>query len=399
MSGQTVATLFTRLPDEAVEGMLLAAAQQLRVQSGMDAATWAPVVLVPVVLRALAGGLDALGQTPAAAIARYPLLDAVGQLVAIVADVAACSRQSATAAAQTRLTTSAAGGATAVLRAAEGVAAMPAALAGVNDLLTLSRVADSDTELRAAAGKLELLSADVALLLHQEGLDRVPQTGALGAPTSGAHLVIECMYELRPRLEAARVRWLEEVCPKAVVAKTLVRAVQTGSLTVANITGLPASASVASQMVGLMKSWVCLVPLMRAMHPRDDSLEHAMLMIANEAFDIGSQNPANAMRAVVTPALAQLEKRYTAYLRGVGDAPKLEEVRLEAVAIAQRRVQIEGALLAETTAERARVAREAAAAKAKEAEDAKKVAAAPADGASEPEAVDGGTPSKKGKKK
>ena len=83
------------------------------------------------------------------------------------------------------------------------------------------------------ASSLELLSSDVALILHQESLDRLPVTGASASASQGAVSVVDLMHQLRPRLEAARVRAYEAVMPGAAnvgeqhtLCATLVKAAQ-----------------------------------------------------------------------------------------------------------------------------------------------------------------------------
>jgi hypothetical protein len=201
--GQASAVLFAGVPDSELLDMCVGAAQQLKcwVSSGSDATAWNPRVLVPLVLRALTQGLELQGLTPADALARSGCSDPVSQLVAVVAGCAQVdARQQAAVGSSGRSTASGAGGGSAVVRAAESIASNADATRSVHELLRLSRAGSEDEfseAFRSAAVQTELLSADVALILHQESLDRVPQTGAI-APSSGALRVIAELHEIRP---------------------------------------------------------------------------------------------------------------------------------------------------------------------------------------------------------
>ena len=244
--------------------------------------------------------------------------------------------------------------------------------------------AEAEDHFRTEVGRVELMSSDVRLILHQEGLDRVPQTGTV-QPSVGALRVIETMYNIRPRLQTARVTYVTKVAPRSVSAIALVKAVQTGSLTTAVLGAATGDGN--AQLRALMRVWPVLSQLLREVHPSDPTIDDSLVMMAHEAFDLGSANPARAIGAVVTSVFEALSLRYTAYLRGVGDAPTWAETLVEARKVTQRVVEITGTLGGSTEtpaaiAERARVAREA-----KAAADAK---AAAAPGAEVPAAADGG---------
>jgi hypothetical protein len=226
-------------------------------------------------------------------------------------------------------------------------------------------------------------------------------------PSVGALRVIETLYNIRPRLQAARVTYVAKVAPRSVSAVALVKAVQTGALTTAVLGAAAGDGN--TQMRALMRAWPMLVQLVGEVHPADATVADSMVMMAHEAFDTGSSCPAQAIGVVVTSVFEAYNLRYTAYLRGVGDAPTWAETVVEAAKVTRRVAEITGtsggADTSAAAAERARVAREAkavadakaAAAAAAGDGGAAAAAAAAAKGVEEPEGSPGG--GKKGKKK
>jgi hypothetical protein len=259
-------------------------------------------------------------------------------------------------------------------------------------MLPLSTTARSDVAFRAEASRVELLSADVALILHQESLDRVPQTGATAA-SPGALRVYEHMYQLRPRLESARVRGYEQLVPKAVTAQALVKAAVTGQLTTQLLVGTGVTEP-AARLRALARVWPVLMEIMREVHPRDATVPLTFLGMAHEAFDVGSANPQMAVQMVVTASVEAMARRFMEWLRGVGDMPSWTAVRDEAAAEAQRVAVITGALSPSSQDTRSQAAKAAA----KEKREAEAAAAAaekpPPEAAAEaPAESAGGSPS------
>ena len=83
---------------------------------------------------------------------------------------------------------------------------------GLRAVNELSLRGGDDAAVRAEVRQVEAGSVDLALILHQEGLDRVPQTGAI-APSLGAVKMVELPHDFRPRLEQARMRYIADYLP------------------------------------------------------------------------------------------------------------------------------------------------------------------------------------------
>jgi hypothetical protein len=263
----------------------------------------------------------------------------------------------------------------ALVRAAESLANIPAAKAGVQDLVRMAESGADDAALRAAARALETGAhgAEVALILHQENLDKPPS----GASPSACTL-LQHMRQIRRYLLAARARWLEPYLPAGLVAEDMVKAAMSGSITVGTL-GVKASAKAEVAVRALMVVWPVLCALIRETTPRDPSWEDASLTMAKEAFDDASKNPSGALRIVMVDVFAERRKRSAQYLSGV--EPELaswETVRSHVALESQRKWVLSGTYSASSQgADAAAKARADAAAKAK-AEAEKEAAAAAA---------------------
>ena len=220
------------------------------------------------------------------------------------------------------------------------------------------------SQLRVAARNLEQASPDVAIILHQEQLDRVPTSGA-AQPMPAVARVWGMFYELRPCLAAARARAYKRHVPTAVEAAGLTAAVVQGKLTMKLLCG-SATTDPGAQLRALARVWPCLMEMVREFHPRDESSAEALLCMAHEAFDIGAAAPARAVPVVVTAVIEEMARRFEVYLRGNGEAPTWTAVREAAATESARVAAITGVLAdtghRETQAERkARLAAAAAA--------------------------------------
>jgi hypothetical protein len=347
--------------DEDLEELctVIAGYSGLMVPVSTAGSPWSVWAHVPGICANLQTRLDRAGKTLSELLEERRAIPAgIGRIMAIVS---ALPRIAATGSSGT----AAAGeSGDALTRAAESLASQPEAKAGVQRLVRLGESGGDDAALRAAARALETsgtFGADIALILHQENLEKAP-TGASPA----ASTLLAQMRQIRRYLLAARARWLEPYVPSGRSAEALVKAAMSGELKVETLTGAKAGGKAEASIRALMVIWPTLIALVRETSPRDATAESALLIMAKEAFDDAATNPAGALRMVIVDVFAELRKRSAQYLTGVDpEMASWDVVRRHVAGESQRKWLLSGTYGGKANAEQKTPEQLAAAAKAK----------------------------------
>ena len=301
--------LFREAPDASLLELLPAVGGMLGLTA--PAAHWSEWVVVPQVMGGLQARIDRAGKPLAELVAaRAHIPFGAGRVMAVVSALVTAAPAG----------NSAAAGVTGdpVGRAAEALAALPAARSLVQELSrttgdmsefgqTCLRQLATSTELNATFG------ADIALILHQEGLDKTPSGMSAAAATLFGQL-----RAVRQALLSARVRWFERWAPKTVKAAEVVKAAMAGTLTVSLLVGSVAAAAAPAERVrALMVVWPALIALMREATPRDVTVEDELLKLAKVTFDSASKNPEAGLKFHVEPMLLEVATSAALYRSGI----------------------------------------------------------------------------------
>ena len=301
--------LFREAPDASLLELLPAVGGMLGQTA--PAAHWSEWVVVPPLMLALQARIDRAGRPLAELItARAHIPFGAGRVMAVVSALMTAAPAGNSAAASVT--------GDPVGRAAEALAALPAARASVQQL---SRATGDVSEigqtcLRQLATSTEIdtrFGADIALILHQEGLDKTPSGMSAAATT-----LLGQLRAARQALLSARVRWFERWAPTTIKAAEVVKAAMAGTLTVPLLVGsVAAAAGPAERVRALMVVWPALVALMREVTPRDATIEDELLKLAKITFDSAAKNPEAGLKFHVVPVLLEVAASATLYRSGI----------------------------------------------------------------------------------
>ena len=334
--------LFSEVPDAELDSVCVSVAGMLKMPAQSTARQdWSPHAVVPMLVCALQTALDRSGSSLADGLAKFSGMPGAMRAVAVVntlpkanEDSGYAGRERGAAAASTSMD--------GVVRAAEAIAISKEGRAEAQRLYKLTDKPDSGDLIRAGSRAMETngkYGADIALILHQENLDRTP-SGASGA----AAQVLTHLRVVRTCLLAARARRFE---PWSLLSTTkveeLVKAAMTGNMTVALITGAAAAEKPEAKLACLAKAWPMVCELVRESSPRDPSVVSAFLLMAKEGFDPMVNVPGNALRVVFTDVFEEMRKRADDYRQGV--APVMQTwavVRERSSELASRQLAVRG---------------------------------------------------------
>ena len=217
-----------------------------------------------------------------------------------------------------------------VRRSLEAIAASKPAVRAVEVLHEMAAPEGDDATLRLSAKQLELgeYGPQVAAILHQESLDRLP-TGTASL-TPEARALWHLFYAIRPRLMAARVRYFEVEAPLArgVPVASLVEAVQWGKLRCTEAAGIADTVPTriyaphptsAETFAALQRNWAGVMAVVAECTPRDETVVPSLLRMARDTFYHGASP--SGVAPLIGSVFAEMAKRAREHLTGRAQRP------------------------------------------------------------------------------
>ena len=335
--GADLAALLAVVPMSQLDEVCSQAAQMFSVAKPAGA-SWSPWVMIPPLSHSVAAAASRAGSPAAvmlAAKAASPSLvgKPLGQVMCVLSELAATLAS--------RHLSGSASGASAERKALDRIGARPAALQAVRELAQLP----AGEELREQARAAELSSvfgADIATILHQENLSKVPT----GDP-SLTHQTREAwdgLYAIRPRLLVARKEFIKVYTVSNVLVPTLVTAIATGALTVEVLTGGKSTDEAGLKTRRLSAVWPALIEAVRTVTPRDTTAPHHLLVLGRELNEQAASDATRAVSHVLEPVLAVFAERAALFHQNVTSAlPAWSEAIAEAREDQRRRLITAGA--------------------------------------------------------